>query len=259
MSASSVKSADRALRVLELLARHLKPVPTMTIARECDIPRSSTHHLLNVMRDRRFVSYYEHDRAWGLGPLSLDVGSAYMRTRPLQRLAHPRLERLSSRTGHPSWLAVLQEAEVLCIDCERCDGDGPHPAVPEIGVHLPAHRTAVGRAILAQLTEPNVRALYVYCPCEFANGEDACPRSLLDILADVRQAGCAVGRAKEAGAPAAVAAPVFSHRGLPVAAIELVVTGLRAADSHLSENAQVVVDEARMLSRALGCQDAGRL
>ena len=61
---SGAKSADRALSVLSFLATRATPTPTMTIARECSIPKSSTHHLLNLMRERNFVTYYEVERAW---------------------------------------------------------------------------------------------------------------------------------------------------------------------------------------------------
>lgn len=66
MASSNVKSAARLMSVLELLARQARPVPTMTIARECSIPKSSAHHLLNEMRSRDFVTYYEVERAWGV-------------------------------------------------------------------------------------------------------------------------------------------------------------------------------------------------
>lgn len=73
MASSSVKSAERVLAVLDLLARSARPVPTMAIVRGCAIPKSSAHHLLNVMRDRRFVSYYEDEHAWGLGVAAFEI------------------------------------------------------------------------------------------------------------------------------------------------------------------------------------------
>jgi len=72
-----VKSADRALRVLQTLARHAKPMPTMAIARSCNVPKSSAHNLLNTMRAHGFVSYYPADHAWGLGPAAFEVGAAH--------------------------------------------------------------------------------------------------------------------------------------------------------------------------------------
>jgi IclR family acetate operon transcriptional repressor len=73
-SVSSAKSADRALRVLEFLSRRTQPTPTMVIGRECDIPKSSVHNLLNLMRERRFVTYHNSARAWSVGPRLFELG-----------------------------------------------------------------------------------------------------------------------------------------------------------------------------------------
>src|SRR5581483_6022566 len=128
----TVKSAERLLDVLELLARHTRPVPTMTIARECSIPKSSAHQLLNVMRARHFVTYYETERAWGLGVAAFEIGSAYLRSEPLQRLGRPILAELTQRAGETSHLAILHGTEVLYIDKEEADGPAPK-LVTEVG------------------------------------------------------------------------------------------------------------------------------
>src|SRR5436305_9067674 len=181
---SSVKSAARLLDVLELLATHTRPVPTMTIARECSIPKSSAHHLLNVMRARNFVTYYEAERAWGLGVSVFEIGSAYLRSEPLQRLGRHILEELTQRTGETSHLAMLHGTEVLYIDKEQPSGFAPK-LVTEIGVRLPAHLTAVGRAILAELAEPQVRALYAQQPLVQRTGQG--PTSIAALLRDLEE------------------------------------------------------------------------
>ena len=117
-----VKSAERVLEVLTLLAQHTRPVPTMTIARECGIPKSSAHQLLNVMRARHFVIYYDAEHAWGLGVASFEIGSAYLRSEPLQRLGRPVLVALTERTGDTSHLAILHGTEVLYLDKEEASG-----------------------------------------------------------------------------------------------------------------------------------------
>jgi IclR family acetate operon transcriptional repressor len=67
-------SAERTMDVLEFLARRTYPTPTMVIAAECGIPKSSLHNLLNLMRDRRFVTYHAEQRAWSLGPRLCEIG-----------------------------------------------------------------------------------------------------------------------------------------------------------------------------------------
>jgi hypothetical protein len=96
---SHIKSAERVLVILAFLARRARPVPTMTIARECGLPRSSAYHLLSVMRARDFVTYYAEERAWGLGVAVFEIGSAYLRSEPLERLAPPPRRRRRPRPG----------------------------------------------------------------------------------------------------------------------------------------------------------------
>jgi IclR family transcriptional regulator, acetate operon repressor len=69
----SGKSAERALAILEFLARRTNPTPTMIISASCDIPKSSLHTLLNLMRASRFVTYHERERAWSLGPRLFEI------------------------------------------------------------------------------------------------------------------------------------------------------------------------------------------
>lgn len=66
-------SAERTMHVLEFLARRTYPTPTMVVAQECGIPKSSLHNLLNLMRGRRFVTYHPEERAWSLGPRLFEI------------------------------------------------------------------------------------------------------------------------------------------------------------------------------------------
>ena len=50
-------AAAQALEVLGLLARHTEPLPAGSIARALGLPRSSTYHLLAVLRDHGFVTH----------------------------------------------------------------------------------------------------------------------------------------------------------------------------------------------------------
>lgn len=256
-SQGAAKSAQRALDVLLLLAKRVRPLPTMVIARELGIPKSSTHHLLNTMRERGFVTYYEADHAWGLGVIVFEIGSAYLRSAPLQRLGRPVLERLTDRLGETSHLAVLHGPEVLYIDKEQAGGDAPR-LVTEVGLRLPGHLTAVGRAILADLSEAQLKAI-------FANEElvvrtDSGPQSLEELLTalrEVRLAGYAVDREMVTPGITCVGAPVRSHEGFPVAALGITFVSAQYDDQGLDGLAIEVRQAARGLSHSLGFTDEG--
>lgn len=251
-SGSSVKSAERLLDVLDLLARRTRPVPTMTIARECGIPKSSAHHLLNVMRARNFVTYYESERAWGLGVSVFEIGSAYLRSGPLQRLGRHLLVELATRTGATSHLAILRGTEVLYIDKEQPAGSVVK-LVTEIGVRLPAQLTAVGRAILAALPEAQVRALYAHQPLVVRTGQG--PSSIDGLLRDlgqVRRTGIAIDDEMVTPGISCLACPVFAHDGIPAAAVGVTYVTAQRPPHEVDLAAELVRDVSARLSRSLG-------
>lgn len=251
-ASSSVKSAERVLGVLELLARHVRPVATMTIARECGIPKSSAHHLLNVLRARNFVTYYEAERAWGLGVAVFEIGSAYLRSEPLQRLGRPLLSDVTSSLGETSHLAVLHGTDVLYVDKEQPSGTATK-LVTEIGVRLPAHLTAVGRAIMAELPETQIRALYANQPLVQRTGHGPTNvADLLDELADVRRRGHARDEEMVTPGICCVAAAVHAHEGLPIAAIGVTFVAAQRTTEQVEQAAEIVQLAAGRLSRSLG-------
>lgn len=157
-----VPAAVRTLAVLRALATAPGPMPAATLARQLEIPRSSMYHLLDEMQAEGFVTYYPEDRRWGLGVSVFEVGSAYLRHDPLERLARPLLASLVSAVQDhvpvAAHLGILQGRETLYLLKETPLRS--IPVVTDIGVRLPAHLTATGRAILAQLSGAEVRALF---------------------------------------------------------------------------------------------------
>lgn len=238
--------------MLELLARHTRPVATMTIARECAIPKSSAHHLLNVMKQRNFVTYYAGERAWGLGVSAFEIGSAYLRSEPLQRLGRHILSELAHSIGETSHLAILRGTEVLYIDKEQPIGSATQ-LVTEIGVRLPAHLTAVGRAILAELAEAQVRALYANQP--LIKRTDRGPGDLDELLHDlteIRVRGYAFDDELVTPGIACLASPIFSHEGIPVAALGVTYVAAQRPLEKVALAATIVVQMSERLSSSLG-------
>jgi len=218
---SQVPAATRALRVLRFLASQPDPVPLERIMRACDLPRSTAYHLLRAMVDEGFVVHLAEEHRFGLGVAAFEVGSGYARQAPLQRIARRPLAALVDRAGQSAHLAVLHGRDVLYVLEERAPGRPP--LVTDVGVRLPAHLTASGRAILASLPAPQVRALYPG-PAAFVDRHGTGPRTLSalrTVLSETRQRGYATEEGEVTPGLASVAAAVHDHNGHPVAGIAI--------------------------------------
>ena len=218
---SQVPAATRTLRVLRFLASQPDPVPLERVMRACDLPRSTAYHLLNTMVDEGFVVHLREEKRYGLGVAAFEVGSGYSRQEPLQRISRRLLAALVDAAQQSAHLAVLHGRDVLYVVEERAPGRPP--LVSDVGVRLPAHLTASGRAILAALPQPQVRALYPDRDA-FVDRHGVGPStlsSLRTLLAETRQRGYATEEGEVTPGFASVAAAVLDHNGHPVAGLAL--------------------------------------
>ncbi len=248
----NVPALSRGLGLLRLLASRSVPTPAATLARELGLPRSSVYHLLTVLEAEGYVVHLPEARAYGLGVGVFELGSAYLRHDPLERLARPLLHRLVDRTGETVHLGVLHGNETLYLLKET-----PRSSVPlvtDVGVRLPAHLTAVGRALLAGLPRSQVRALYpsVASFVDRTGRGPATPAELRELLAAEDARGWSEEDGHVTAGIASVAAAAFDHSGRPTAAIGLTFAADRHADpSDRAALAEQVAQAARSLTRRL--------
>lgn len=228
---SQVPAATRALQVLRFLAEQPEPVPMARIARALDLPRSTTYHLLGAMVAEGFVVHLEEERRYGVGVAAFEVGSGYARQEPLQRIARRPLTALVDEVGQSAHLAVLHGRDVLYVVEERAPG--LPPLVTDVGVRLPAHLTASGRAILAGLPAAQVRAVYPD-RASFADRHGAGPQSptaLRTLLTETRRRGYATESGEVTPGFESVASAVLDHNRHPVAAIAVTYADRAAVDA----------------------------
>jgi len=249
---SQVPAASRALRVLRFLASQPDPVPLDRITRACDLPRSTAYHLLNAMIAEGFVVHLPEERRYGLGVAAFEVGSGYSRQEPLQRIARRPLAELVDRTRQNAHLAVLHGRDVLYVVEERAPGRSS--LVTDVGVRLPAHLTASGRAILAALPANQVRALYPDRSA-FVNRHGKGPTALSALrilLSETRQRGYATEDGEVTPGFASVAAAVLDHNAHPVAGIAVTY----ADDADVDGIVAAVLRTAGAVTRRLSGQPA---
>ena len=247
--APKVPAADQTLRILSYLAGQRGPAAARTIADSLGIPRSSTYHLLTAMATHGFVVHLGTDRRWGLGPAAFELAGGFARQQPLSRLGRPLVAALADRTGQSAHLAVMTGRDVLYLVEERAPR---RPAlVTDVGVRLPAHLTATGRAMLALLPREQVRALYPDAGV-FADRTGHGPRrpsELRELLRQARADGFATEDGEVSVGFRSVGVAVRDHAGWPAAAFAVTWDAASAPDATPAQLARLVAESAAELSR----------
>jgi DNA-binding IclR family transcriptional regulator len=244
-----VPAADQTLRILAYLARQPGPVAAATMSASLGIARSSVYHLLGSMQQHGFVVHLPEDRRWGLGTAAFELAGGYSRQQPIARLGRTLIAALADRSGESAHLAVMTGRDVLYVVEERAPR---RPAlVTDVGVRLPAHLTATGRAMLAALPREQIRALYPDASA-FADrtgrGPDR-PSDLRELLRQVRADGFATEDGEVTLGLRSVGVAVRDHTGWPLAGIA--VTWPEESAQDVASVAPLVQAAATELERRL--------
>ena len=254
---ANAPAATRALSILRALAAAAGPVTAAGLARDLGLPRSSTYHLLSAMEQQGFVVHYPEDERWGLGVAAFEIGTAYLRHDPLERMARPLLGPLAQRVGQlvpgVTHLGVLHGRETLYLLLEE-SARRPVSVVADVGVRLPASLTASGRALLAALPAAQVRALFPDRESfvDRTGRGPLSPNALAALLRDERTRGWSEEDGFITDGLASVAAAAFDRGGRPVASVGVTFRSDSADIRTRGRLAEAVRSTARELSRRLG-------
>ncbi|SEN51724.1 IclR family transcriptional regulator [Cryobacterium luteum] len=250
--ASKVPAAQNTLRVLMHQAAQRGPVPAATLASSLGLPRSTVYQLLDCLVAEGFVVHLPEEHRYGLGIAAFELSSGFSRQEPLSRLGRPLIAQLVDRLGESAHLVVLHGRDVIYLVEERA---AHRPSlVSDVGVRLPAHLTASGRAMLAGLPAAQLRALYPsQAALEQRDGRG--PRTRLELRAVLDRArtdAYATENGEITPGIASVALAVRDHAGWPAAAIAVTFANDRFDVDRWPALAAAVAVTAAELSRRIG-------
>jgi DNA-binding IclR family transcriptional regulator len=247
----TVKSAQRALEVLELLTRQEAPMTFTAIAERLGYPRSSLHGLMRTLVDRRWADYDEANRRYTLGIRTLEAGNSYTRSLSLVDRAIPLMARIRDMLEETVQLAVLDGLQNVYV--AKIDGRQALTLASEVGRRLPAHATGVGKVLLADLSPAELDQrlagvrLARFTPSTITRRAD-----LHAALEVIRQRGFGMDNEEYTPGVRCVAVPIRDHGGRAVAAMSVSVPTIRF-DPKLRERAHgLLADTAVRISAALG-------
>ena len=251
----SVQSVDRALTLLEALARSAGSVPLTELAGRARLNISTCHHLLATLIKWGYVAKAP-GRRYALGARGLHLGQAFLKQVDLPRRAQPFVERISEETGETVHLAVLQGDSIITL----LKREGRHAVRVDtgaLGASDAAHATATGKAMLAWLPEGEIRRiLAINGMASFTPSTTTDPDVLIEDLRLVRRNGHALDRQEFQPGVICVGAAIRNHLGAVVGAISASAPTQRATEEHLGRMRDGVMAAARALSAEFGEQTA---
>lgn len=203
---SSVQSLDRAMTLLEHLADAGGSLRLAELEAATGLPLPTIHRLLRSLQQGGYVRQ-EPSRRYALGARLIRLGETAGRA--LGTWAKPRLAELVAEIGETANMAVL-EADAVVYVAQVPSGHSMR-MFTEVGRRVSAHSTGVGKALLAQMRDDEVRELLrrtgMPAPTTRTHTD---PSTFIAHLAEVREQGWAVDDGEQEIGVRCVAVPVLN-------------------------------------------------
>ena len=245
---SGVQSVERALTILEILARAGEDGVTQ-IAAELGVHKSTAFRLLAALENSGLVEQVADRGKYRLGMGILRLAGATTARLDVVQEARPICRALATATGETVNVAVLAGGSALYVD--QVAGGSSLQAHNWVGQHIPLHATSNGKVLLSELPETELAATLGTLAAH--TGSTITTRKILRTqLAEVREQGYAVAVDELEEGLTAVAAPVRNAHGDVVASLSVSGPTFRLGDAQVAAMLPDLLESAAEISRRLG-------
>ena len=212
------QSLERGLAILRAFTPERPWMGIAELAEHLEMSRPTTHRYASTLVA---LNYLEQGRGrkYRLGMRAADPGRSAVASTRLRALPGALLGELRDRTGCTAGLAVLDGADIVYVDRARSARQGRSEVAARLGrgSRLPARDTALGRALLADLSPAELRAALG----ESGKSRPGVSAKLLEELERVHRDGFAIADQLRVQTQLCVAAAVRGESGRAIAAVEV--------------------------------------
>jgi len=252
MADNSVQSLERAFSLLEVLSKYPKGVQLATLTAETGLNKSTIHRLLASLISLGYVTQDEVTRQYRLTIRLFEVGSKALRDIDVVSVARPYLLEIGNRLGEVVKLSVPVGSDVVCVYIE----DNSVNAVKvenRLGDRSPMYRTSSGKAILADLSDDEIRNIW-----DASDIVQKTPKTitkfnvLMDEIQMIRQRGYAFDDEEHEPGICCTAISIQDYAGRIQGAVSIAVPASRASNDPKSPINEALVDLRKKLCAEFG-------
>jgi DNA-binding IclR family transcriptional regulator len=248
-AAPLVPAVTRALCLLDKLAAQREPMTLARLATDLALPKSSVHGLCNTLVSFGYLQR-QQDGAFRIGPRVMSLAEAFVSGTDVAREFNA-LWRDAAAPDETVVLSVLNGTEVVYVGARN--GRRPLGLAFNVGMRLPAHLAATGKAMLAWREPAAVRTLFRGAPLPQMSGKGV--RRIGELVKELeatRERGWSVDDEGVREGVYCIGVPIFDASGEAVAGVGLCLNKAMLGGQREAGHRDEILRIASQLSRRLG-------
>ena len=257
MPKAVVPSVLKGARLLDVVAASRNPFTLSELSKAVALPKSSVLGLCTSLTQAGLLTRFD-DGSYHLGTHLVDLAYAYLSRTDLTQEFGRAWDSLQMMPEESAVLAVMDGTDVVYVACRN--GSQPFALTYRIGMRLPAHCTATGKALLSTMTNERIRQLYKDKKLtRLTPNSLTTVRTLLANLEVARNQGFALDDEEAREGMCCYGAPIFDASGrqaVAAVALSMMKTAGTLRGGELA--ARTVHELAELMSHRLGMIPGGR-
>ena len=246
-----VQSAERIFEILEALVQN-GPVTLTELSTRLSLHKSTVHRLLKSLILMGYARQEEESGKYLATYKILGLAGMLLSKLDILAVAHPYLERLMRQTHETVHFVQRQNTHIVYVDKVESDANSIR-MVSRIGLRQPMYSTGVGKAILAQMKDSEIREVWKQSKIRpFTPHTIVTLEQLMEEIELIRRQGYALDNEENELGVRCIAACVTDFYGRASNAFSISAPVSRMSDERVLELSEYVLETKRGLSQELG-------
>jgi IclR family transcriptional regulator, acetate operon repressor len=245
-----VNAIEKTLAMLEAVAAAEGGSSLAELSARVGVPKPTAHRILQILTEGRYV-VPDGKGSYQPGPALVALAGNIFGSLQFARPARAAVLSLREKTGHTVHLAIRNGDRAIYVD--KAEADRPFQMVSRVGMSIPLHCTAIGKAILSALPEAETRGLLSSAGLERRTPHTL--TSVAEVLADiesVRRRGYAIDNEENEAGVRCVGAAIYNSIGDVMGAVSISALTFLLSPDKVDEAGHAVRSAAAEISATLG-------
>ncbi len=221
------------------------------IARKTKMPVSTIRRIMNTLAECGLLDRNEETGKYSIGAAMYILGSLYLHATDIFSAARPVALALNDLTKETISVSVRKGRDIVLVMKE--EPAGSFRLTTSVGTVIPAYATAMGKALLSQLSDEELDVLYPEERFEPVTMSTVASKQLLKAqLIEIKRSRVAFSSEESYEGVEAIASPIRDHSGAYVAAMSITVPVFRINGALRERLSRIIKASASLSSWRLG-------
>lgn len=247
---SVVQSVGRALHIVSCFTGNEDELGITDIAERMALSKSTVHGLVSTLAQAGYLEKTSKTNKYRLGIKFYEMGKLVESRMDLRSEAKPYNQKLAEKYRLVVHVAQMIDDEIIYIDKEDIKDFTIDYSYP--GKRANMHCTAVGKALMAYLPDERIERILRKPMKRFTPKTITDPDELRQVLHQVREKGYAMDNEETVIGSMCIAAPVFTDKQRPIAAISCTGPTIRFTENVVETLSKDIVGYTARISKRMG-------